>query len=159
MEADWLLTVVPLRSVRRTTARAKRLRVNARNRYGRAIVLRLTGPFDGPGAYFGPGPGAAVTTSALLPSSAARCCTLVNAVSLSYRAPATFTTVGESIGLSVPRLSAWSFTTPNDVLAIRMYSWPFFLYGSMSSGWLPAPRSAIVTPFTCAPGLRSRIGI
>src|SRR5262245_17267581 len=29
----------------------------------------------------------------------------------------------------------------------------------MSSGWLPAPRSAIVTPFTCAPGLRSLIGI
>src|SRR5437870_4754482 len=29
----------------------------------------------------------------------------------------------------------------------------------MSIGWLPAPRSAIVTPLTCAPGLRSLIRI
>jgi hypothetical protein len=50
-------------------------------------------------------------------------------------------------------------TTPNVEFAIRMNSWPFFLYGTMSSGWLPDPRSAIVTPLTCAPGFNALIGI
>src|SRR5438128_2421952 len=56
-------------------------------------------------------------------------------------------------------LSAWSLTTPKEELATRMNSWPSFLYGTMSIGWLPDPRSEIVTPFTCAPAFRSLTGI
>src|SRR2546423_3636978 len=95
---------VTLRASMTATTNERTIAASAENRpeglyylrgYGRAMVWRLNGPVAGPK----PPPPADVSTTARVASNWVRWRTFVTAVILSYGAPATSTTVGESIGL------------------------------------------------------------